>query len=33
MRGTAATELDAMLEEVVAMIVAAGAEPHDITSA
>ncbi len=33
MRGTAATELDAMLAEVVAMITAAGAEPHDITSA
>ncbi len=33
MRGTDTTALDAMLEEVVAMIVEAGAEPHDITSA
>ncbi len=33
MRGTDATALDAMLEEVVAMIVGAGAEPHDVTSA
>jgi len=33
MRGTQAGDLDAMLDEVVAMIVAAGAEPQDITSA
>jgi molybdenum cofactor synthesis domain-containing protein len=33
MRGTSATALDAMLEEVIAMIVAAGAEPKDITTA
>jgi len=33
MRGTSAAGLDAMLEEVIAMIVAAGAEPQDITRA
>jgi len=33
MRGTQASDLDAMLDEVVAMIVAAGAEPQDITAA
>jgi molybdenum cofactor synthesis domain-containing protein len=33
MRGTHEGDLDAMLDEVVAMIVAAGAEPQDITSA
>ena len=33
MRGTRADDLDAMLDEVVAMIVAAGAEPLDIGSA
>ncbi len=33
MRGTRATSLDAMLEEVIAMIVAAGAQPQDVTSA
>jgi len=33
MRGTQTGDLDAMLDEVVAMIVAAGAEPQDITSA
>ena len=31
MRGTSAAGLDTMLEEVIAMIVAAGAEPQDIT--
>jgi len=33
MRGIDAADLDAMLQEVVAMITAAGAEPQDITSA
>ena len=33
MRGTDATTLDAMLEDVIAMIVAAGAEPQDVTAA
>jgi molybdopterin-biosynthesis enzyme MoeA-like protein len=33
MRGTSAEGLDVMLEEVLAMIVAAGAEPQDITRA
>jgi molybdenum cofactor synthesis domain-containing protein len=33
MRGTSASGLDTMLEEVIAMIVAAGGEPHDITRA
>jgi len=33
MRGTSATDLDAMLSEVCDMIVAAGAEPQDITTA
>jgi molybdenum cofactor synthesis domain-containing protein len=33
MRGTEAADLDAMLEAVKAMIIAAGAEPQDITSA
>jgi molybdopterin-biosynthesis enzyme MoeA-like protein len=33
MRGTNAADLDAMLDDVKAMIVAAGAEPQDITAA
>jgi hypothetical protein len=33
MRGTSADGLDMMLEEVIAMILAAGAEPQDITRA
>jgi molybdenum cofactor synthesis domain-containing protein len=33
MRGTSAADLDAMLEQVIAMIVTAGAEPQDVTRA
>jgi len=33
MRGTSAADLDAMLEQVIAMIVSAGAEPQDVTRA
>ena len=33
MRGTSAAELNTMLDEVIAMIIAAGAEPQDVTSA